>query len=126
MTVAPVFLALALALGPAAAAPPAAEEGGRHVHDVIVGYTFVAGSASLNTPGQPFSVRTGDTVFWTNLDPVSHDVAFDSIEFTAYLKSPGDTALLTFPSPGHFTYRCNQHPEFPGMQGLVLVSDTAP
>jgi plastocyanin len=78
MIVTPVLLALALALGPAVA-PPAAEEGGRHVHDAIVGFTFVAGSTSLNTPGQPFHVRTGDTVFWTNLDPVSHDVAFDSI-----------------------------------------------
>lgn len=66
------------------------------------------------------------TVFWTNLDAVSHDVAFDSIEFSAYLKSPGDTAQLSFPTPGHFTYRCNQHPEFPGMQGLVFVSDSAP
>jgi len=123
--VTPVLLALALALGPAAA-PPAAGEGGRHVQDAIVGLTFVAGSASLNTPGQPFRVRTGDTVVWTNLDPMSHDVAFDSIEFSAYLKSPGDSAQLTFPTPGHFTYRCNQHPEFPGMQGLVFVSDAAP
>jgi hypothetical protein len=125
MIMTPVLLALALALGPVAA-PPAAEEGGRHVHDAIAGFTFLQGSASLNAPGQPFHVRTGDTVFWTNLDPVSHDVAFDSVEFSAYLKSPGDTAQFTFTTPGHFTYRCNQHPEFPGMQGLVFVSDEAP
>jgi hypothetical protein len=112
---------LLLALGPGGS-----EAESRHVHDAIAGFTFLAGSTSLNTPGQPFHVRTGDTVFWTNLDAVSHDVAFDSIEFSAYLKSPGDTAQLTFTSPGHFTYRCNQHPEFPGMQGLVFVSDTAP
>jgi plastocyanin len=114
-------LTLLLALAPFGSHPE-----GRHVHDAIMGFTFVAGSASLNTPSQPFRVRTGDTVFWTNLDPVSHDVAFDSIEFSAYLKNPGDTAQLTFPTPGHFTYRCNQHPEFPGMQGLVFVSGGAP
>jgi plastocyanin len=125
MIVAPVLLALALTFG-SVAAPSAAEEGGRHVHDAIAGFTFLAGSASLNTPGQPFHVRTGDTVFWTNLDPVSHDVAFDSIDFAAYLKSPGNTAQFTFSTPGYFTYRCNQHPEFPGMQGLVFVSDDAP
>lgn len=114
-------LTLAVAAGGAGAAEP-----GRRVQDVILGFTFLGGAASLNAPGQPLKVRTGDTVVWTNLDPMSHDVSFDALPFSTYLRSPGESAELTFTQPGYFTYHCNQHPEFPGMRGLVFVSDAAP
>ena len=117
------LLLLAL-LVPLVASPVEAAEG-RRVPDAIIGFTYVNGTASLNTPGQPFKIRTGDTVVWTNLDAMSHDVTFDAIDFSGYLKSPGDTAEHTFTQAGHFTYHCNQHPEFPGMYGLVYVSDSA-
>ena len=118
------LLALLLAVSPAGAV--AADAPGRRVNDVIVGLTFVAGSASLNTPGQPLRIRTGDTLVWTNLDAMSHDITFEAVAFSAYLRQPGDAAELTFTQAGHYTYRCNQHPEFPGMHGLVYVSDSAP
>jgi plastocyanin len=95
------------------------------VPDVIVGFTFVHGAASLNAPGQPLRIRTGDTVRWTNLDAASHDVTFDALPFSAYLRRAGESAELTFDRSGHFTYSCVQHPEFPGMRGLVYVSDSA-
>ncbi|HLF40033.1 MAG TPA: plastocyanin/azurin family copper-binding protein [Acidimicrobiia bacterium] len=128
------LVALLLVLSPTAAPGASAEwselrpdgPAGRRVDDVIVGLTFVAGSASLNAPGQPLRIRTGDTVVWTNLDVMSHDIAFHALPFSAYLRQPGDSAELTFGQPGHFTYQCNQHPEFPGMHGLVYVSDAAP
>ena len=114
-----VALAVILGAGVTAPAPGAgAAEPGRRVPDVIVGFTFLGGAASLNAPGQPLRVRTGDTVVWTNLDPMSHDVSFDALPYSAYLRSPGDSAELTFTSPGYFTYHCNQHPELPGMRGL--------
>jgi len=110
-----------LPVGPsaAAAAPPSPTT----ISDVVVGFTFVLGSASLNVPGQILRVRTGDTVRWTNLDPVSHSVAFDVMPTTLYLKNPGDTASLTFTEAGYYTYRCNEHPQAPGMKGLVFVTD---
>jgi plastocyanin len=120
-----VVLALAVAFGPPGAlAQPAAT--GRVVPDAIVGFTFVQGAATLNTPGQPFRIRTGDTVRWTNLDAASHDVTFDALPHSFYLRQTGESAELTFDRPGHFTYSCVQHPEFPGMRGLVYVSDSAP
>jgi len=93
------------------------------VSDVIVGFTFVLGSASLNVPGQILRIHTGDTVEWTNLDPISHSVAFDALPKSLYLKNPGDKGAVTFGQAGYYTYRCAEHPEFPGMFGLVFVTD---
>ena len=119
-----VAFGLTLGLGPlpgatAATAAPAPAT----VSDVVVGFTFVLGAASLNAPDQMLRIHTGDTVEWTNLDPVSHSVAFDVMPTTLYLKKPGDKASLTFTEAGYYTYRCNEHPQAPGMKGLVFVAD---
>jgi plastocyanin len=115
-----VAVALGVALfwaTPSASAAPATTS------DVIVGFTFVLGSASLNAPGQTLRIHTGDTMEWTNLDPVSHSVAFDAMPQALYLKKPGDKGSVTFTQAGYYTYRCAEHPEFPGMFGLVFVTD---
>jgi plastocyanin len=111
-----VAAATLLRASPASAAPTTYQ-------DVVIGFTFVVGSASLNAPGQMLRIRTGDTVEWTNLDPVSHSVAFDVMPTTLYLKNPGDKAHVTFTEAGYYTYRCNEHPNAPGMKGLVFVTD---
>lgn len=122
-----VALGLGLWAGPAvssaagSAAPTPASEPGT-VSDAIVGFTFVVGWASLNAPEQMLRIRPGDTVEWTNLDPISHSVAFDAMPKALYLKNPGDKGSVTFTAPGYYTYRCAEHPEFPGMYGLVFVS----
>lgn len=107
--------------GPGAPAAPTPAT----VSDPIAGYTFVVGWASLNAPGQTLRIRAGDTVEWTNLDPVSHSVTFDAFPTTAlYLKEPGARASHTFTRAGYYTYRCVEHPEFPGMEGLVFVTES--
>ena len=116
--VALVAAPIVLPAGPSAAAPSPAT-----YSDIVVGFTFVLGSASLNAPGQPLRIHTGDTMEWTNLDPVSHSVAFDVLPQTLYLKKPGDKASITFTQAGYYTYRCNEHPQAPGMKGLVFVTD---
>lgn len=93
------------------------------VSDSIIGFTFVVGYATLNAPEQSVRIRTGDTVEWTNLDPISHSVAFDAMPKALYLKNVGDKGAVTFTEAGYYTYRCAEHPEFPGMYGLVFVSD---
>ena len=122
-----VAVALGLGLwaapGASAAPPPQPAATPATVSDVIVGFTFVVGSASLNVPGQILRIHTGDTVEWTNLDPVSHSVAFDAVPKALYLKQPGDKGSVTFTEAGYYTYRCAEHPEFPGMFGLVFVTD---
>jgi plastocyanin len=125
-------LTLGLAAGPGASAAPAASssgtrpEAGATVSDVVVGFTFVLGNATLNAPDQALRIRPGDTVEWTNLDPVAHSIAFDAIPDVLYLKKPGDKASMTFTRSGFYRYRCPEHPEPPGMQGLVFVTDDAP
>ena len=119
-------LMLGLTAGPGASAAPAATRtAGATVEDVVVGFTFVLGSASFNAPDQALRIRPGDTVEWTNLDPVAHSIAFDAVPEVLYLKKPGDKASMTFTQPGFYRYRCPEHPEPPGMQGLVFVTDDA-
>ncbi|HYH51470.1 MAG TPA: hypothetical protein VEG38_18145 [Acidimicrobiia bacterium] len=107
--------------GPSVTAPAASEPA--TVSDVIAGFTFVVGYASLNAPGQTLRIRAGDTIEWTNLDPVSHSIAFDAMPGKLYLKNVGDKGAMTFPAPGYYIYRCPEHPDAPGMEGLVFVSD---
>ena len=116
-----VALGLGLWAGPGAVAAPRAEPA--TVSDAIVGFTFVVGWASLNAPEQMVRIRTGDTMEWTNLDPISHSISFDAMPQALYLKQPGDKGSVTFNQAGYYTYRCAEHPEFPGMQGLVFVTD---
>ena len=119
-------LVLGLAAGPGAAAADARKArptAGATVSDVVVGFTFLLGSASLNAPGQALRIRTGDTVEWTNLDPVAHSISFAAMPDVLYLKKPGDKASMTFTQAGFYRYSCPEHPEPPGMQGLVFVTD---
>ena len=122
-------MAVALGLGlwgaPGASAAPRPEPAASPatVTDAIIGFTFVVGWASLNAPEQMVRIRTGDTMEWTNLDPISHSVAFDAMPQALYLKQPGDKGSVTFTQAGYYTYRCAEHPEFPGMKGLVFVTD---
>jgi plastocyanin len=122
-----VALGLGLGPAPAASASPSAAPGPSAtpatVSDVVVGFTFVVGSATMNAPDQMVRIHTGDVVEWTNLDPVSHSVAFDALPTTLYLKKPGDRGSITFTQAGYYVYRCNEHPQFPGMKGLVFVTD---
>ena len=124
-----VALGLGLMAVPSASAAP--EPGGETpgasapttVSDVIAGFTFVVGYASLNAPGQGLRIRAGDTIEWTNLDPVSHSIAFDAMPGKLYLKNLGDKGSMTFNSAGYYVYRCPEHPDAPGMEGLVFVTD---
>jgi plastocyanin len=125
-------LVLGLLAGPGASAAPAAEPrgagpaappAGTTVSDVVVGFTFVVGYASLNAPGQAVRLHPGDTVDWTNLDPVAHSISFEAMPTVLYLKKPGDKASMTFTEAGYYLYRCVEHPQAPGMTGLVFVSD---
>ncbi len=115
--------ALGLAVAGMIVPAPARAASPTTYQDLVVGFTFVVGSATLNAPGQMLRIHTGDTVEWTNLDPVSHSVAFDVMPTTLYLKKPGDKARIAFTQAGYYTYRCNEHPQAPGMKGLVFVTD---
>lgn len=67
-------------------------------------------------PGE-ITIAAGDTVTWTNDDPMLHNVDLGSMG-----KSPdigkGGTYSMTFSQPGRYDYNCDIHP---GMTGTVIV-----
>ena len=66
--------AVAAALALSVASP--AQAAGHAVNDYAVASTFVVGSLSMNMPSNALQILKGDTVVWTNLDAVAHDVTF--------------------------------------------------
>ena len=117
-----LIVAAALAMGLTAGSSASAATVPTTVSDVVAGFTFVVGYASLNAPDQALRLQPGDTVEWTNLDPVAHSITFEAMPTVLYLKKPGDKASMTFTKAGFYRYSCPEHPEPPGMQGLVFVT----
>lgn len=62
------------------------------------------------------TIKKGDTVTWTNMDPVTHDVKFNDSKSPDLKK--GDTYTKTFNETGTFDYLCEIHPN---MKGKVIV-----
>ena len=64
------------------------------------------------------TVKTGDTVTWTNSDNFSHNVRFDGSE--PQVMKRGESTQRTFDTAGTFNDVCSFHP--PDMQGTVVVT----
>ena len=62
------------------------------------------------------TIAKGDTVTWTNMDPVPHDVKFKDAESPDMRK--GEKYSKTFDKPGTYDYICEIHPS---MKGKVIV-----
>jgi plastocyanin len=112
---------VALAVAVFALSASSAQAAGHTVNDYAIASTFVLGSLSAQAPSNALQILKGDTVVWTNLDPVAHDVTFKDRSYP--LRTSGAQARRTFRKAGAFSYRCTIHP---GMTGLVYVSDSAP
>lgn len=86
-------------------------------HDVsIVGFAFSPSSVSI---------RTGDTVRWTELDGAFHTTTSDTGLWDSGSLNFQATFSFTFNNPGSYPYHCAPHP---GMTGTVIVTaaNTAP
>ena len=78
------------------------------IHDVqIKNFEFVP---------KVLTIKSGDSVTWTNLDDVTHTVT--SADFDTGALGKGESKTLTFDSPGTYAYMCAVHPD---MQGAVIV-----
>jgi plastocyanin len=75
----------------------------------------------VNTGFSPalIEINAGDTVQWTNRDPIKHEIAFVdlAIDDSGILDGNG-TFTFTFNEPGEYTFVCGPHP---GMSGKVVV-----
>ena len=62
------------------------------------------------------TIAAGDTVRWTNLDSVNHDVKGDTFD-SGVMKTDG-TFEMIFNQTGTYNYICSIHPS---MQGQIIV-----
>jgi amicyanin len=68
-------------------------------------------------------VKVGQTVTWTNNDPVAHTVTADNTSSDApnsKLLNKGESYTFTFNKAGTYAYHCTPHPY---MKGTVVVSE---
>jgi plastocyanin len=64
-------------------------------------------------------VARGTTVTWTNHDNFTHSVQVQG-QSEVHTMRPGETAQITFDSPGDFSYVCTFHAQ--NMKGTVSVT----
>lgn len=106
----------------------------RALGGALVGVAFVgAGTAfaadqSVAISGFSFSpssvtVSVGDTVTWTNSDPLAHTATADDSSWdTGTISGEGGTDAVTFTAAGTFPYHCSIHSQ---MTGTVTVEAAA-
>ena len=70
----------------------------------------------------PVTISVGDSVTWTNADPVGHNAQASDKSFRTPLFFSGESATATFDTAGTFPYFCGAHPE---MVGTVIVEPEA-
>ena len=65
------------------------------------------------------TIKTGDTVTWTNKDSAQHKIASDLVsEINSDSLSTGQTYSHTFNTAGTFDYHCSIHPS---MKAKIIV-----
>lgn len=73
-------------------------------------------------PGYDYAhiqINQGDTVRWTNIGEVEHNVMADTGEFDSGYVQPGESYTVTFTFPGTYRYHCDIHSGW--MEGSVTV-----
>ena len=68
------------------------------------------------------TITAGDTVTWTNADPVGHTATATDASWDTGDIAEGASASITFSTPGTYTYLCTPHPT---MTGTVVVQAAA-
>jgi len=89
-----------------------------------------AGGALVFEPAE-VTIKSGETVTWTNNIGYPHNVVFDEdnipsgasadkLSHEDYLNSPGETVSSKFDTPGEYSYYCEPH-QGAGMAGKIIV-----
>ena len=71
---------------------------------------------------QQITVKTGDTVTWTNHDDIPHTVTSKTMVFRSKAMDTDDKFSFTFATPGKYDYFCSLHPH---MTGLIVIEASA-
>lgn len=78
-----------------------------------------ASEVSVEIAGFDFSPRgltiaVGTAITWTNRDSAPHDATDQAGAWSTGFLSQGDSATVTFESPGVYEYECTIHPSMKG------------
>src|SRR5206468_11588668 len=70
-------------------------------------------------------ITPGQTVLWTNSDPLQHTVTADDASFDSGLIDAGGTFTQEFDTPGTYQYYCQPHGSagLHGMAATIVVDD---
>lgn len=68
------------------------------------------------------TITAGDSVTWTNADPVAHTATSTSGAFDTGDLEQGESSSVTFTEPGTYDYLCTPHPS---MTGRIVVRAAA-
>jgi hypothetical protein len=66
------------------------------------------------------TIEAGTTVTWVNQDAAPHTATGDGGEFDTGELANGESASVTFDTPGTFTYHCEIHPD---MTATIVVTE---
>lgn len=100
---------------PATVAPDAGSAGGSAGAEAAPSAVTVNIQAFAFTPAV-VRVKAGGTVTWTNNDSAAHTATGTGFDTGSLAR--GQSATVTFDTPGTFDYRCTPHP---AMRGTVIV-----
>lgn len=96
---------------------------------LVAGLTPVAraANASVQIADMAFApadvtVNVGDTVTWTNTDPMIHTVTSTTNAFDSDDMDEGDSYSVTFTAPGTYDYYCVPHPFMTGTITVVAAA----
>jgi len=89
--------------------------------------TTRAANASVQIADMAFApanltVTAGDTVTWTNTDPMVHTVTSTTGAFDSGDLGEGESYGVTFTAPGTFSYVCTPHPFMTGTVTVVAAA----
>src|ERR1043166_9800589 len=79
-------------------------------------------TATAFTPAN-VTIKTGDTVKWTNKDTKTHQVVSNNGSFLSPIISPNHTSSHKFNTPGTYRYHDGLHP---ALTGKIVVSGPPP
>ncbi len=65
--------------------------------------------SSIKFAPKVIHVSAGQSVLWSNSDPVAHTVTADDGSFDSGLVDPGSSVSIEFDTPGTFQYFCQPH-----------------
>lgn len=78
--------------------------------------------AEFDFSPRELTVRPGATITWTNRDSAPHDATDEAGTWGTGALWQGESATVSFDSPGEYEYICTFHPN---MKGTVTVEETA-